>query len=264
MQRHLALIITTFKNSMVYRVNLLFYSLGTIFEILMMSALWKALYGEGLMINDLGLKDMITYSCIAFTLNILFSPWLVYDLIVEKIRKGDIALELLRPINFQIFVLTRYIGDAMFRFLFIYIPFLLFSKLLLDFYIPKDLSILVFFVLSSILGFLLNFSIWYIFCLVTFYTLDNEGILLTFLSTLNLFSGLVIPFWLFPQWLKNLAEVLPFKGIYYIPLTIYLQKATGAGILRELTFQICWLICLFIFGQLIWRLVMRKVVVQGG
>ena len=62
-----------------------------------------------------------------------------------------------------------------------------------------------------------------------------------------------------------LAEVLPFKGTYYIPISIYIGKLTGMDAIKALGFQLVWLAALVLLSTLSLGVrLSRGLVVQGG
>jgi ABC-2 type transport system permease protein len=74
----------------------------------------------------------------------------------------------------------------------------------------------------------------------------------------------VVPFTFFPEWFQRAVEWLPFQGISYIPVTIYLGKRPGDELYAALLLQLAWAVGLFVAGRLIWRISVRNVIVQGG
>ena len=71
----------------------------------------------------------------------------------------------------------------------------------------------------------------------------------------------IIPFWIFPDWLRGVAEILPFKAIYFTPISLYMGTMPVG---EALAFQGAWLLALVLLSQGLWKLMMRRIVVQGG
>ena len=80
----------------------------------------------------------------------------------------------------------------------------------------------------------------------------------------DLFSGAMIPIFLFPAFLMNIAYLMPFQAIYNIPLSIYIGKITGFDILNSIFVQIFWLAVLSAISYLVWKKAENKIVIQGG
>jgi ABC-2 type transport system permease protein len=82
--------------------------------------------------------------------------------------------------------------------------------------------------------------------------------------SLILFSGMLIPLAFFPAGLRTLAEWLPFQGIVYTPVMIYLGQIQGQALLPALVVQVGWVALLWIGARLFWSRAVRALDVQGG
>jgi ABC-type uncharacterized transport system permease subunit len=100
--------------------------------------------------------------------------------------------------------------------------------------------------------------------LVMFWTLEMGSLLVIVHFANEFFGGALVPLWLFPDWLRAVAEALPFQGEAYIPLAIYFGRLDGAGIVRGLLVQAFWVVALSAIALLVWRRAERRVIVQGG
>lgn len=260
----LAVVKGAWKLSLAYRFNILFYTLGTLLQIVLMTTLWTVLDSQGALADRGGYSRHITYTLVAFSLNVLYSMFAVNGFLAEKIRKGDLAVELLRPLDFQLHLLLRYLGSTLFRLAFVSLPFLLVGAWLLPLQAPADPPAAGAFLLSVLMGWLLQFLIWYFFGLLSLYSLDNGGVFLLFISLSSLFSGLFVPLWLYPPFLKDLAEILPFRGLYAIPLELYLSPFEAGKAGSALAFQAAWTFGLLGLSRWAWAGIQRRLIVQGG
>jgi len=261
LKSYLAVSRISFKNTLAYRSNLIFYTLGTLLQLLLMLAVWSALDKQGALGPDLNFKKLSTYSALGFSLNIGFSVFYIYGYLTELIRKGDLAMELVRPVEFMKNLLFRYFGFSVFRIGFLALPFWLLCNVVLGLQVPPDVPTALAFVLSIALAYLVNYFVFFLFALLTFISLDNSGIMMTFMSISTLFTGLYLPFWIFPDWLRGVAEILPFKAIYFTPISLYMGTMPVG---EALAFQGAWLLALVLLSQGLWKLMMRRIVVQGG
>ena len=120
------------------------------------------------------------------------------------------------------------------------------------------------FLVSLIVGSLIVNSFSLIMHLITFYTLNEKGILALFTVISEIFAGGLVPIAFFPKYLKIIADILPFKYTVDLPFRIYTGNISINNSIRSLIFGIIWLIVLIIVGSLISKNVSKKVVVQGG
>jgi ABC-2 type transport system permease protein len=86
----------------------------------------------------------------------------------------------------------------------------------------------------------------------------------TYHSLITLFSGFWIPLWFFPGWLATIANWLPFKHLFYTPLTVYVGVATGTEAYRALAAQAAWAVAGVALTAWAWRGVQRHLIIQGG
>ena len=120
------------------------------------------------------------------------------------------------------------------------------------------------FALSLVLGFLLLFHLNFLLGSLAVVALDIRHISWAYFSLVRFLGGQIVPLWLFPSFLLVIADVLPFKGAYFIPISIYIGKLSGVAAFRALGFQAVWLVILVLLSRLLWGMAHRRLVVQGG
>ena len=83
-------------------------------------------------------------------------------------------------------------------------------------------------------------------------------------NIIGLFSGSIVPLWFFPDALEKVSYFLPFRLIYFVPISVYLNKAGFFGSINLIMQQFIWIISLHLLMEGIWKLGIKKLVVQGG
>lgn len=73
---------------------------------------------------------------------------------------------------------------------------------------------------------------------------------------LSLFGGLLVPLTLMPPLVLFLANLLPFKYMFYVPVSILLSKTQNPFL--EVSLQALYIIILFGFYKLLWSLGIKK------
>jgi len=99
---------------------------------------------------------------------------------------------------------------------------------------------------------------------LAFYLKNIQGVLRAQMVSMDFLTGVLIPFTLFPHWFQTLVQWLPFQGISYIPVTIFLGKRPGAELYHALLLQLAWAVGLFILARVVFRFATRRVIAQGG
>ena len=102
-----------------------------------------------------------------------------------------------------------------------------------------------------------------IYCL-SFFSISPEGLRIFFVSTVEFFSGAIIPLPFFPRGMQRILEILPFASMQNVPLRIYSGSMTASEISHAVSLQVFWLVVLVAGGRGLSLLAERKATVQGG
>ncbi|TVL89197.1 ABC-2 family transporter protein [Streptomyces sp. SAJ15] len=182
----------------------------------------------------------------------------------ERIRTGDIAVDLYRPVDLQLWWLAGDLGRALFQLLARGVAPMACGALVFELALPTAPLTWLAFLLSVTLGVLVGFAVRYLVALAAFWLLDGSG--LNMLSGLLclFFSGMILPLNLFPGTLGEIARALPWSAMLQVPADVLLGRHRGAGLAEALAFQLGWAVVLLAAGRALQSLATRKVVVQGG
>ncbi|GAA1533832.1 ABC-2 family transporter protein [Streptomyces albidochromogenes] len=184
--------------------------------------------------------------------------------LMERIRTGDIAIDLYRPADLQFFWLASDVGRAAFHLLGRGVVPMALGALAFDLALPADPLVWVAFLFAVALGVVVSFAVRFLVALSAFWLLDGAGVAqITWLVGL-FFSGMVLPLTLFPGALGALAQVLPWSALLQIPADVLLGEHTGWGLVQAYGFQLGWAAVLLTAGRLLQSAATRRVVVQGG
>src|SRR5690606_27004861 len=126
---------------------------SSILYLFIMMSVWYALYSNKELVNGITLEQMITFVTITFMLNSLVRSD-VGSVIGGKVVDGSIALDLLKPINFKMYLFSAELGNNLFSFVFLSLPVGILAAFIWDIMMPDPLIHLLFFFLSIILGIL--------------------------------------------------------------------------------------------------------------
>ncbi|MET7637717.1 ABC-2 family transporter protein [Streptomyces sp. NPDC005438] len=186
------------------------------------------------------------------------------DDLVERVRDGDIAVDLFRPVDLQLWWLAVDVGRAAFQLMARGVVPLLFGSLVFPLALPTSPVTWTLFLLSTWLGVTVSFGIRYLLALASFWLLDGAGVNLLGMLLSVLLSGLVLPLHVFPGQLASVVGWLPWAATFQLPADVLLERYQGAGLAGLFTLQLLWALALLGVGRLVQSLAARKVVVQGG
>lgn len=238
-----------------------FLSLGLLMYSL--SRVWTILFTQRPGAFGVTLEQMVTYGVLGVLMETLLDvgpEWYI----AQQVRSGAIDTDLMKPVDFHGYMLAMSSGEVLFNLGVLAIPGLLAAYFLLGVRLPADLATGLLFVVSVVLGFLVLFNIAFLLGALATVTLDIRSIAWAYYSLLGFFAGQMVPLWLFPEFLRRLAAVLPFQSIYYLPMSIYVGTLQGGDVLRAIGLQGLWAVLLAAAARWTWARVYRRLVVQGG
>lgn len=235
----------------------------TLLQIFVFYYIWMAIYKYDSIINGISREQIITY--IIFS-RIIYTQltWGFIPRIGVKVQSGSIIMDMLKPIDFQLYMYLGRIGDFIIFALLTSIPILIICALTLGVQAPPSGFALVGFFISLLLAMTISFFVEFGIGLLTFYTNFSWGLQTFQESLVALFSGALVPLSFFPSWLLKITNLLPFKEMSYSPVAIYLGLIKGDEIIKTLIFQCFWVVALIILSRIFYSLIIKKVTVQGG
>ncbi|ULO05111.1 ABC-2 family transporter protein [Paenibacillus sp. 19GGS1-52] len=252
-----------FLTMLAYRVNyysgILIYSLN----IGVNYFTWMAIYGKGESLGGFSATQMTSYVAVSWMARAFYFNNLDREISTD-IRDGSIAIQFIRPYNYVLVKMMQGLGEGIFRFMLFMIPGMAIAMLLFPVQLPTELSAWVGFLVMLFFSFLINSQINVITGLSAFFVENNEGMMRMKRVVVDLFSGLVVPISLFPDWLSSVLKFLPFQAITYLPGSVFTGRVQGVGIWNVLGVQVFWFLVLLI--PIIWlnHAARQRLFVQGG
>lgn len=222
-------------------------------------ALWKQRPALG----GWDLTDAVTY---AFLTQALITPMGVFTNSTElgpRIRSGDVAVDLYRPVDFQAWWLSLDLGRALGAGVLRTVPPILFGVLVFPVSLPADPLRWAGFGVCCALGYLVSFALRYLASLVTFWTMDERGMSSLLVAVGMFCSGLIIPLGIVPGALGTILLHTPWAAVMQMPINVLLGTQSG-GFGYAVGFGSLWALLLLGAGRLLGNVARHKVVVQGG
>jgi ABC-2 type transport system permease protein len=185
----------------------------------------------------------------------------------SEVRDGSIAMNLIKPINYNIRMLFSSLGAFIYQFVFVLVPVWIGLLLVRYFTIgemPPGILTILLYLFSMMLGFIVNYLMCFSFGLLAFYVTNMWGILHLKEALLLFFSGQLIPIAFFPNILQRIVQLFPFSSLNYIPVLIYLNKLTGVALIKSLGIQILWIVLLYLLSRWLWNRAINKLIILGG
>jgi ABC-2 type transport system permease protein len=258
-----ALFVRAAHTSFAYKPAILVGFLTVAIGYLIPMLVWRHIYirhGESLALPG---SQLFPYLLLAAALN--FCSFMnVESRIAQRIRMGLIAIDLLRPVDFQLMQLMQALADVVLNVTLV-LPFLVVAYVLWgNAALPRDGVAFLAFLVSSGLALLIQFGVAYVFVQITFVTFSNYGVFVARNALQQTFSGVSAPLVLFPPALRSAAEQLPFCHTVHTPISIYLGWTPRAEIASALLVQLGWAAALLLLGRVLLGFFLRHLEIQGG
>lgn len=256
------------KRQMAYRGAFYLFIFISMFGSFIQYFLWMAIYGstENATLGGLTRNEMIVYIFMVYVTSsmvmITISDWVSDDVV-----KGTVAMNLIKPIDYRMSLVTRAMGQVVYRFLapgvFIWIGIEVYKVTVLKLPVTSIGNILLY-LSSCIMSFFICVLFDFCFGMVAFFTTYIFGMLMAKEALMSFLTGQLIPLSFFPGAVQKIFEFLPFSSMVYTPVMIYLGKYSGNELWFVLLRQAAWVVILYVLGDLIWRRVTKRLVVLGG
>jgi ABC-2 type transport system permease protein len=210
--------------------------------------------------------DAVTYVWIGQALLMTVALWGggTTDELADRIRSGDIAVDLYRPVNLLGWYLAGDLGRAAYHLLTRGLAPTVIGWLLFDIRWPDSPQAAAGVLASILLAVVVSFAVRFLFASSAFWLLDAQGARMLSGVLALFWSGMVLPLVIFPGALKQVALALPWASYLQTPADIWLGQRTGWSLLGGLGLQALWAVVLLGCCQLVLDAATRKVVVQGG
>ncbi len=236
---------------------------NTVFGYLRASILIFVATAAGGSIRGQSATDLATFAFVSQGFIMTIGAFGDHEL-AERIRTGDVVIDLYRPADLQLWWAATWFGRSGFLALARGIPPVVLGALAFDLEWPDPLWHWLPFLASVVLATTVGFALRFCSNLLTFWLLDNRGVEQLLTVLISFFSGLVLPITLFPSWLERIARALPFASMIQLPTELYLGRYDGMEIVSVLAQQAGWAVALLLVGRAVLRAATARVVIQGG
>jgi ABC-2 type transport system permease protein len=207
--------------------------------------------------------DAVTYTFVVQGLIMPLYLWGWLE-IAETVQTGQIATDLYRPLDYQLYWLFQDLGRAAYHALMRGIPPFVFAALVFDMRLPEHPYTWFAFAVSVVLAVTVSFALRFMVNLSAFWIIDVRGVHALGAAIWTALSGFVIPIAFFPDTARTVIHALPFVAMIELPVNVFLERAQGAELAATLVVQATWGLVLLGCGRLLLARATRKLVVQGG
>jgi ABC-2 type transport system permease protein len=236
---------------------------NTFFGVVKVSILFAAADAAGGVIAGYDRAALSTYTWVAQGMIAVVMLFGTGDL-AQRVRTGDIAIDLARPVHPVATWLAEDLGRAGQACLVRFLGPLVFGGLVYGLSVPRHAATVPLFLVSAVLAVVVSFGCRLLVNLVAFWLLDVRGVLTVYMVASNVLCGMIVPVGFFPGWLRVVAHSTPFPAMLQIPVDLAVERTTGTDALLALGVQAAWAAGLLAAAVLVLHRGTRRLVVQGG
>lgn len=175
------------------------------------------------------------------------------------VRSGDVSIELLRPVDYFSYVISREAGQQWYRLLYRCIPIFLAYAVTVGYHRPA-LSTLAVLAVVCALAVYISLCLNYLVGISSFWTTDVRWANNINMTMLIVCSGIQIPLDLLPGWAGKIAPLLPWSALAHYPNMVYLELQKT----EALVVPLFWATVLTVVCRTVTARARRKLEVQGG
>ena len=183
----------------------------------------------------------------------------------DRIRSGDVASDLLRPVHPVASYLAVDLGRAGHAVLTRFVPPLVTGLIFFDMYLPGRWFTVPLFVLSTALAVVACFGCRYLVNAVAYWLADARGPMIAWTLGSGVLAGLYFPLRFMPDWLAVALWVgTPFPSLLQTPLDVLVERDPPALQAGLVALQAFWAVVLLVACVRVQRRAERRLVIQGG
>ncbi len=256
-----------FIKELQYRVAALSGIATQLFFGLMYIMVYLAFYKSNGIPGDFGIGQMATYIWLQQAFLAMFRYYDGNKEITQQIIKGDIAYQMIRPINLYdnwfMQVFTSNYSKVFLRAMGIF-AICFFLPFGINLMLPVSFTAFLLFILSLLLGSILVVAINMISYILITVTLSPSGVFGIMNTVASFLAGIIIPIPLMPAGVVKVLNFLPFRYVSDLPFRLYMGNIGYTDGLIQIGIQVVWIVLIVLFGKLLLNKCQNKLVVQGG
>ena len=185
--------------------------------------------------------------------------------LADRIRTGDVVMDLLRPMDVVWRELAADLGRAAFALCTRFVGPVALGAIAFDLYRPERAATYPLFACSLLLATVVCFGCRHLVNAAAFWLLDARGPQVAWTLLSAVLGGLYFPLWFLPRGAAlALMAATPFPSIIQLPLDVLVERGPPAEQALAVLTQAGWAVAIVALGRWMERRGERRLVAQGG
>jgi ABC-2 type transport system permease protein len=183
----------------------------------------------------------------------------------DRIRTGEVAADLLRPVHPVLSYLAADLGRAGHAMLARFVAPIVVGAIFFDLYVPGSWFTVPLFAVSMLLAVVASFCCRYLSNAVAYWLNDARGAVMLWTLGAGVLAGLYFPLRFLPDPVEAALWVAtPFPGMVQTPLDVVVEQGSTAQRFGLVGLQLVWAVGLLAICAAVQRRAERRLVLQGG
>jgi len=270
MRPYLAVLSARFRSMLQYRAAAIAGLWTQVFFGMVNIMVYEAFYSSTDKQQPLTFAQVVSYVWLGQALLALL-PWYADSEVRAIVRSGAVAYELCRPIDLYNLWFMRAMAWRTAPTILRAVPMVV----LVMFVFPliglgewrlhsPTLAAGLGFAAAITCTLLLSCAITTLMNISLMWTVSADGTVVMMNALVTIFSGMVVPLPLFPNWAQPVLMALPFAGLVDLPYRVYVGNILPGSIPLIIFRQLFWTVVLVLLGRWLMARGIRRIVVQGG
>jgi ABC-2 type transport system permease protein len=258
MKKYLTLLKSDLAESLEYRGALLVWMLVEFVSLTSAFFLWTAVFRTTSEVGGYNYSQILTYYLLIPLIGAFVSIYVSEDL-PHRIKDGDISMDLMKPYSLAFATFLSNISGKITQFsmkipLYLVVGFIMVRAFHLQLTVSNMLLAVGVSLFSLVLHFFFDLALSY----AAFWFDDTWALSHLKYICMLIFGGQLFPLNLLPQSLQKVFNMLPFRLIYYFPVTLAEGGFTTDYFWHEFSQLIFWIGLFYFVGTIMWKLGLKR------
>jgi ABC-2 type transport system permease protein len=254
---------TSFIVQSQYRVALAIWMIGLVLEPVIYLVVWRTVAeSSGGQVGGFTPGGFAAYYIVLMVVMHLTQIWHMWEM-EYLIRDGTMSGRLLRPIHPIHQDVSENIAYKVLM-LIVVIPATLFLVVVFQPDIQTSLWDALLFMPAILLAAVLAFIVGWVVALAAFWTTRTLAINEFYFISMFFFAGQVAPLDLLPDFIRRVADLLPFRWMLSFPVELFLGRLTPQEALEGFSAQVIWIGLAWLALRWVWTQGVRRYGAVGG
>ncbi|MEX0718910.1 MAG: ABC-2 family transporter protein [Planctomycetaceae bacterium] len=258
---------TSLEERLVYRGDFAFATLLRFLPIVTQIFLWGAIFASTTQetLNSYTYADMVAYYLLAMVGRAFSSMPGLASGIARDVRDGTVKKYLTQPIDMLGYLFWHRVAHKLVYYAVAAGPFALVFWLCRGYFDGWPAAhVIIAWVASLLLAFLIGFLMEALIGLIAFWFLEVSSLLFIYMMFNYFLSGHMIPLDWLPAPISDWVQFLPFKYLAYFPAAVMLGRYTPIELAWELAIAVGWVAALLLANRVAFARGVRRYGAFGG